>query len=74
MLSNYVAVVVVLKGRRARIGRFAPPQKKKKCRSFELELELTQSHMTQMPVLRGEVGAYRFTLLTSAAKVTKVSS
>ena len=35
---------------------------------YELELELVQSHMTQEPVLRGEVGACRFTQLTSTAK------
>ena len=34
----------------------------------ELELELTQSHMTQKPILRGEVGACRFTQLTGTAK------
>ena len=33
----------------------------------ELELELVQSHMTQEPILRGEVGACRFTQLTSTA-------
>ena len=35
---------------------------------YELELELIQPHMTQKPVLRGEVGACRFTQLTSTAK------
>ena len=35
---------------------------------LELELELVQSHMTQKPVLRGEVGACRFMQLTSTAK------
>ena len=34
---------------------------------LELELELVQSHMTQKPVRRGEVGACRFTQLTSTA-------
>ena len=34
----------------------------------ELELELIQSHMTQKPMLRGEVGACRITQLTSTAK------
>ena len=34
----------------------------------ELELELIQPNMTQKPVLRGEVGAFRFTQLTSTAK------
>ena len=34
----------------------------------EPELELVQSHMTQKPMLRGEVGACRFTQLTSTAK------
>ena len=37
-------------------------------RPWELELELIQSHMTQKPMLRGEVGACRFTQLTSTAK------
>ena len=37
-------------------------------RPRELELELIQSHMTQKPVLRGDVGACRFTQLTSTAK------
>ena len=35
---------------------------------LELELELIQSHMTQKPMLRGEVGACRITQLTSTAK------
>ena len=34
----------------------------------ELELELIQPHMTQKPMLRGEVGACRITQLTSTAK------
>ena len=34
----------------------------------ELELKLIQSNITQKPVLRGEVGACRFTQLTSTAK------
>ena len=34
----------------------------------ELELELIQPHMTQEPMLRGEVGACRFTQLTSTTK------
>ena len=35
---------------------------------LELELELIQSHMTQKPMLRSEVGACRITQLTSTAK------
>ena len=35
---------------------------------LELELELIQSHMTQKPMLRGEVGACRITQLTGTAK------
>ena len=35
---------------------------------LKLELELIQSHMTQKPMLRGEVGACRFAQLTSTAK------
>ena len=38
------------------------------CMELELELELIQSHMTQKPMLRGEVGACRITQLTSTAK------
>ena len=36
--------------------------------AHELELELMQSHMTQKPILRGEVGAFRFKQPTSTAK------
>ena len=36
--------------------------------SFLLELELIQPHMTQKLMLRGEVGACRFTQLTSTAE------
>ena len=34
----------------------------------ELDLKLTQTHMTQKPVLRAEVGACRFAQQTSTAK------
>ena len=37
-------------------------------RGLELELELTQTHMTQKPMPRVEVGACRFAQQTSAAK------
>ena len=39
---------------------------------LELELELIQSHMTQEPMLRGEVGACRIKQLTSTAKNREV--
>ena len=40
---------------------------------LELELELIQSHMTQKPMLRGEVGACRITQLTSTAKKQQIA-
>ena len=39
---------------------------------LELEFELIQSHMTQKPMLRGEVRACRITQLTSTAKKQQV--
>ena len=35
---------------------------------FELELEQIQTHMTQKPVLRAEIGACRFAQQTGTAK------